>query len=459
MENDRVFRHVFPFAVETFRQFHGSSLSRSLRERGLLPQTRELPPVDADTLPSQPEGAERGVFLEHERIGFPSFAHEWSPGMLYVAGLATLDIQGEALAAGFTLKDATPTNILFRGSRPVLVDYLSFIPVVADQYLWFPEGQFIRNFVLPLLLFRLTGESTQAAFLGRRDGLEPGDVYRKIGWTQRLQPSVFRFVTAPSWLAKSKKAAVAQTSRLSSDKNRSAFLREALHENLRNAFVRLSPACISESRWSDYMSEHNYDPVAFAAKEGFVREALTELSPRRVLDVGCNTGHFSRMAAVGGAEVVAVDYDAASVDHVLKTTLAENLNVLPLVVNLAWPSPALGWEFEERTSFLQRAEGYFDCALLLAVIHHLSATDGVPLPRIFALLSRLVSRGAVVEYVSTDDSMMQRLLHHKGHLRPSLSQAAFEAALAPWFHIAKRQPLSEGRRCLYLLNRKIATAS
>jgi hypothetical protein len=64
--------------------------------------------------------------LEHERIAFQSFPYEWPPEMLHAAGALTLDLAESALTEGFGLKDATPYNILFRATKPVFVDLLSF---------------------------------------------------------------------------------------------------------------------------------------------------------------------------------------------------------------------------------------------------------------------------------------------------------------------------------------------
>ncbi len=79
--------------------------------------------------------------------------------------------------------------------------------------------------------------------------------------------------------------------------------------------------------------------------------------PRRVLDVGANTGHFSEMAARAGASVVAIDGDTAVVGDIWRRASAEKLDILPLVVNLAQPTPPTGWRNRECPSFLDRATG------------------------------------------------------------------------------------------------------
>ena len=50
-------------------------------------------------------------------------------------------------------------------------------------------------------------------------------------------------------------------------------------------------------------------------KQEFVDRALQWLRPESVLDIGANTGQYSRIAAGAGARVVAWDTDVASSDR------------------------------------------------------------------------------------------------------------------------------------------------
>ena len=92
------------------------------------------------------------VIVEHERVVFPSFPYEWAPCMLDAAGHLTLDLAKSLLPEGLGIKDATPYNILFRGPRPILIDVLSVERRVPHDATWLAYGQFMRMFVLPLLL-------------------------------------------------------------------------------------------------------------------------------------------------------------------------------------------------------------------------------------------------------------------------------------------------------------------
>ena len=132
------------------------------------------------------------------------------------------------------------------------------------------------------------------------------------------------------------------------------------------------------------MTSTNYAAEHFKAKERFVEHALSECSPVSLLDVGCNTRHFSLMAARAGARVVFIDYGPAVVNEVWRRACGERLNILPLVVNLTRPTPSVGWRNREFASFLDRARGSFEAVLMLAVMHHMLVTERIPLDEILS---------------------------------------------------------------------------
>src|SRR5262249_55874432 len=114
-------------------------------------------------------GAPAAIF-EHEKIEFPSYPFEWAPEMLAAARKLTLQLARQSLTEGLGLKDATPFNVLFRGSTPVFVDLLSFEQREPCDPLWNAYGHFMRTFLLPLLVNRRWGIPLADVFLSRRDG-------------------------------------------------------------------------------------------------------------------------------------------------------------------------------------------------------------------------------------------------------------------------------------------------
>jgi SAM-dependent methyltransferase len=123
-----------------------------------------------------------------------------------------------------------------------------------------------------------------------------------------------------------------------------------------------------------------------------------------VLDLGANTGEFSELAAAG-ARVKAVDIDELAVSGIAERARTGNLDIHPLVGNLTQPTPAEGWRNRETRSLIERLTLDSDLVLVLALMHHLRITGGIPFDEIVALLADLTRRHVVFEIVPPSDTM------------------------------------------------------
>lgn len=460
--NGRVLRFVAADAVSEFEKFLQTNCARQFIAGKKFVSTRRLDENETAALRESPElqpvfnAQPIGAVFEHERIPFPSYPHEWPPEMLWDAGRLTLELAQAALADGFGLKDATPHNILFRGSEPVFIDALSFERRNPGDPIWKPHAQFVRTFLLPLLANRRWGLPLAEIFTTRRDGLEPEDVYRLCGPLEKIKPRMLSLVSIPTWL--SRRAGPDDQKiyqpHLLANPEKAQFILESLFKRLERTLDSLKPVAPKKSVWSDYMATHSYNDPAFAAKEKFVSEALREFKPARVLDAGANTGHFSALAAQAGAEVVAVDLDAACAGAIWRRAREQKLNILPLVVNLARPSPALGWRNGECPSFLDRATGAFDGVLMLALIHHLLVTERIPLEEILRLAYDVTNSLLVIEFIDPKDEMFRRLTRGREHLHAALDMKMFEQACTLYFEIVRSLALPGTQRRMYCLKRK-----
>jgi len=396
------------------------------------------------------------VTLEHERIPFPSYPYEWPPEMLFAAAGLTLDFAERFLSKGFGLKDATPYNLLFRGTDPVFVDLLSFERRSPADPTWLPCAQFIRTFLLPLALSRHYGIRLDQLLLTRRDGIEPTEVYNLLDLRRKLSRPFITLVTFPKWLnsaADGGGSGLYQQSLLK-DEEKAQYILESLLKRLRRTLHRLAPDRHKTSAWSGYMRGGNsYTSTELAGKCDFVAAALNEYAPKRVLDVGCNAGHFSLIAARAGASVVAIDQDPVVVGETWRAAKADGASVLPLVVDLCRPSPATGWLNQECLSFLDRARGYFDAVMMLAVVHHMLVTERIPLDNIVDLAAELTSNLLVIEYVGPDDPMFRRLLRGRDELHRDLTVSQFEAAYRRRFEIVRKQAIVGSTRWLYVMRK------
>jgi ribosomal protein L11 methylase PrmA len=170
-----------------------------------------------------------------------------------------------------------------------------------------------------------------------------------------------------------------------------------------------------------------------------------------VWDLGANKGVFSRVAGETGAYVISSDIDPAAVEQNYRQMKEEKTEkLLPLLLDLTNPSPALGWANQERDSF--RGRGPADMLMALALIHHLAISNNVPLPQVAEMLS-ILGRWLIIEFVPKSDSQVQKLLVSREDIFPNYTRAGFEAAFQERFAMREAVSVRESERVIYLMER------
>ncbi len=439
-KGDQVLRQVNADAAGTLEAFLRTRIAQEATECGKLITSSRL----------------SECLYEHERVAFPSYPYEWPAEMLRAAGLLTIELAQKSLDEGFGLKDATPYNVLFRGSQPVFVDVLSFERRDPLHSAWMPYGQFVRTFLLPLIASRHFGLHPHETLACHRDGLEPEAVYGWASPLRRLMPPFLNLVTIPRWLGKSGEEPVYQPKQEASAE-KAAFILGILLRSCEKQLSNALGAGSADSTWSNYHEQKSlYTAGQVAQKETFVREAIARARPRTVLDVGANEGHFSILAAEQGASVVAVDSDPVVVGSIWRKASKQALNVLPMVVDVTRPTPAMGWRNQECASFLDRARGHFDLVLMLAVIHHILVTERIPLEDLLRLMWEISREYVLIEFVAPEDPMFQRIVRGRAQLYSHLTRARFEAAASERFELVRSEQINGMERWLYLFRRRHA---
>jgi SAM-dependent methyltransferase len=278
------------------------------------------------------------------------------------------------------------------------------------------------------------------------------------GPVQQFMPPFLTMVTLPSLLASRQKAddnSVYQK-RVGTEPEKAKFILHSLLRGLRKAMQRVAPRQGKQSTWSDYTTLTSYSTTQAAGKQAFVQAALTEYRPVRVLDVGCNTGVFSMLAARNGASVVAIDYDPVVVGEVWRNARQSKLDILPLVVNLSRPTPGTGWRNQEGASFLDRARGRFDAVMMLAVLHHLLVSERIPLDDVLDLAAELTTELLIIEFVAPEDPMFRRIARGRDELHRGLDVKVFEESCRRKFYVIRAEQIEGSHRWLYLLRKKQA---
>jgi SAM-dependent methyltransferase len=169
-----------------------------------------------------------------------------------------------------------------------------------------------------------------------------------------------------------------------------------------------------------------------------------------VLDLGCNTGEYSRLALRHAAHVVAVDGDGDSVDALYRAERGST-KLTTLVSDLHNPSPAQGWQLRERASLLDRLKG--DFVLALALVHHLRISAGVPLAAVIEFLIDRAPEG-IIEWVDREDPMVKQMLRLRPDVYPDYTWSTFESLLKAQAHLVAVSEMQSATRRLCHFRRR-----
>jgi hypothetical protein len=389
--------------------------------------------------------------LKPEPVPYVSYPYEWCFSQLRDAALLTLDIQILSLSHGMVLKDASAFNVQFIGSRPVFIDTLSF-ETYQEGAPWVAYRQFCEHFLGPLALMAYRDVRLRQLLSRFLDGM-PLDLVAELlpkRTLARYGLLAHIHLHAGSQQRHRDAAGKGGPPRIPKlPKMRLLALMESLRAAVRGCQLREQ-----RTEWSDYYDETNYSAEAMSAKETLVRRLVEEMDAGHGLthDLGGNTGRFSRLIAGPDRYVVSHDVDELAIERNYREGKRLGSNaVLPLVLDLTNPSPAIGWALEERSSALERIAG--GTVIALALVHHLAISNNVPLPHLAALFARL-AKTLVIEFVPKEDSQVRRLLATREDIFPDYTLAAFEAAFAEHFEITQRHTVPDTVRTLFAMRRR-----
>jgi hypothetical protein len=441
------------FATE-WTAFLGSGLAQRLVSEGVL--LEHQPAARALALDDQ-----AAAVIEPRELPFISYPYEWSFSQLQDAALATLRAQTLASEQGFGLRDASAYNVQFLDGRPILIDHLSFAPLEPGQP-WIAYRQFCQHFLAPLALaahrdprlLLLSRQFIDGTPLDLAAELLPAGTRFNLGLATHLhlqaraQAQSDRRATKLAQVARTGAAASSLKSATPRVSPRAAA---AIIENLRRTIEKLHPPAERDD-WSAYTRLTSYSEAAAASKLAGVEQLLRATEGTWVWDLGANTALFSRLAARLGRQVLAFDADHGAVDAAYRALRHDNETaILPLVMDLANPSPDLGWALRERRSLVARSPD--PVVLALALVHHLAIGNNLPLPAIAAFLAQL-GRELVIEFVPKRDPMVGALLAHRQDIFSDYSLAGFRQAFDEHFALVEALPIIDSARVLFHLRRR-----
>ena len=451
--NGEVLRALSARALEEWRALSSTRFFPRLMEAGKIVKTMS---VEAKSIEGTVPAAEQwSGFLGHETIPFISYPYEWSFQMLKDAALLQLELIAAALSEGMILKDASSFNLQWMGAKPVFIDIPSFERLNAGEP-WVGYRQFCQLFLYPLFLQSYKNIPFQPWLRGSIDGISPQHCLQLMSSRDLLRAGVLTHVYLQSRLQNRYGGSDSDAKGMLKT---AGFSRDLIAANVQRLTKTVTGLTWTQTRseWSDYASNNTYSRQDHETKADFVRKAAQSRHWNLVWDLGCNTGTFSRICAENSDYVVAMDQDPAAIELFYRALSQEGSGrILPLVLNLADPSPDLGWRCLERKAITGR--GKPQLTLCLALIHHMVIGANVPVGEFLQWLADL--QGAlVIEFVTKEDPMVEVLLRDKEDLYEDYELEYFESCLGSLFDVKGREVVPSGTRILYFASPKASPRS
>jgi len=420
----RVFRGISSNIAPRVRRFIGSDFYKK-RASTQIVETVEISFQEVVSAGISIDDANSWeMWVEHSRIPLISYPYEWSFESLKEAGQLTLDLLINGLHCGYTLQDASAFNVQFIHAKPIFIDILSFTEYREGEP-FIGYKQFCEHFLAPLCLSAYAGIDYNTWFRGRLEGLDLVEVSRALPAVTRFRMQVLMHLHLQAWAMQKVRATTSVVKR----KNHRPVSRRnliALASSLRRFITKLQRK--RTSYWQQYSSCNSYSDSSRADKARIAREFIMENNIREVLDLGCNTGEYSRMAVGAGAQrVIGTDVDCGAIDIAFKESRENSLPIHVLYYDVANPSPDMGWMCKERLT-LERRLGQIDGLFCFALIHHIVIGRNIPIEFFVCWVCGLAPKG-LIEFVPKSDPMVKGLLRNREDIFVDYDQANLERIL------------------------------
>ena len=357
-----------------------------------------------------------------------SYPFEWSANMFKDALLFHLNLYLKLDKHELTLKDGILNNILFYKAQPIFVDFFSMIfKRDLSSEIWLLKlnkknffdlrfaifNSMILPFMIePFILFARKNNITARNFLFSHyvNVVQVNSFTYKINkifWKKFYKIKYFFFYLNNNLKLLNKSI------KIDNKKKFNNFLKKIVN------IIKIIDVSPKVSNYSSYYEDkkENYnflfDPK-WGDKQKNVFKIIKTYRPKSVLDLGCNTGWFSFLAAKNGASVIAIDNDESCVDKIYLYTKKNNFNILPLVMSFEdLHKHKYGIPLKKNTkskilfsSPISRFQS--DMVMCLALSHHLILGNGLSIKKIFEDLSLLTKKYLVFEFVDLNDPLIKK---------------------------------------------------
>lgn len=421
----RVYRGVYPHRVEFVKRLFAEHVVQPFAGRKLL--------IGTYLTEKRLDGF--GLILEHDQVEVVTRPKEWSFVTYIEAAKSYLKLFRELHIRGLALIDGHCNNFsLAPGGRVVWHDFGSIIEARKDSLSGL--GEFLTEFYYPLRFYRRIGYFP----IMRRMGLHCGkdDYYRLTShrlfslvhlahqnqdryWAKGIRKAYSLF--SNRYLAS---AGTTEFARFIMSKLRGeAFEYRHVRRFIDSLYREICdiPIRFNLTQWGDYHQTSNLNQTLGkprGKRQTRIFEALKDIKPSRVLDLGANQGVFSHLASQVSPCVISSDLDETAVAKHAYTMLSMNKDshIYPVLFNAIQMSDDVINRYRSHT------------VMALALTHHLRLSQRFPFGFIAKMLSRVTEKVLLTEFMPNG---LGGLRKHPDPLPDDYTLESFLLAFQPYF--------------------------
>lgn len=440
LDGEIIKRKIFPKYFEIYSELKNSNFYHKLFKSGLLIPHKELSITDSE------------IILEPEQIPFITYPYEWSFNQYKEAALLTLKLQKYCLENQYSLKDASAFNVTFFKGKAVFIDTLSF-DFYTENRPWRAYKQFIMHFLGPLILAHYHGSQSLKLMSNFIDGIPLKMLTSMLPLKSKFSPTLYSNIhLLGKFENKHNEHHQADSKAYSLSKKAQLRIIKSLYDYIKNLDLN------EQTEWSDYYKKINYSNKALQQKATIIDKWIQKSEAKTLIDIGGNDGTFVRKISHQIDQALICDIDPIAIDLNHQTMkIQKETFITPFVLDILNPSAGIGFENNERLSFIDRICQFKpDTTLALAVIHHISLTGNIPFERSAHFFARF-SKKLIIEYPDRNDSWVQHLLNNKAEFKDYFdfyNQENFEKAFSTYFVIEEKFKIEDSERTMYYLSRK-----
>lgn len=377
-------------------------------------------------------------YLVQEKPEVVSYPFEWSFDMLKDSSLVFLRIVEGCVDVDLSVNTASSSSIAYHKGKMQFRSILD-ISEVSDGDEWPGYKKFLEVFLFPLFfgaIFELDPATWWKATLR---GMPFDEAVKLLGRQEQFHNLLDELGIS-----------------LEDDFKSEIFIekgnaRKKIHVLKKLLGSLKKQYSMQDLHWKSYQRDNSYTDPDIKNKENFITQSIEKLKAKRIVDIGANTGHYSKLVQTQVFHVVSVDSESVCIDDLYgEIKNREIKNITPLLFNLLNPTTDSGFGLGEYKNIFSRINA--DFFLMLAVMHHITPIH-IDLD-VFVKSLKDIAKSGVIEWISPDEEMLKKELKKAKYRHKRYDWNYFVELIKEDFEILETMDVHNGYRKLCLLGPK-----